>query len=123
MDNQFSEAETAKLITVIEMCRLEATPELLGKLKRKTDFYGVDGFILVAHIYRAWQKIVRQPSLRPQGPGWVLAVVENALKIRQPQAKPMAVAETASGASTGPSVEWQAFQNEVAILANQKRMW
>jgi len=119
IENSFSEIEHQRITAHIEGCGLKATSQLLSKLARKADYYGVNGFVIAAHIERARRNTVLAPSLKPQSPGWILAVVENACKMRQEQItkpKPVASAPRIDGSYYGdPGIN-------IAELAELKRM-
>jgi hypothetical protein len=59
---------------------MEPTHQIMKKLRRKADYYRVNGFVVAAHIARAWKSIRNSPSSQPQELNWFLVVVENALK-------------------------------------------
>lgn len=74
----FEKAQTQAIETNVRGCGLEPTPDLIATLHRKAQFYRVNGFVIAAAIDRAWRK-VQGKSTAPQGPGWIIAVVENEL--------------------------------------------
>lgn len=125
-DNTFPRPEASKLRTIIEICGFVPTTEILAKLKRKADFYAVTGFVVVAHIDRAWRK-VQGTSDRPRSIGWIFAVVENACKLRdvpiaEPEAKPMARAAAAHNAPDAQGRYFGPTEIDIAALAEGKRM-
>jgi hypothetical protein len=71
--------QCAAVAREIEATGIEPTPDLLAKLSRKERHYGVNGFVVAAHIARAWKRIAAHPSNHPRGPGWILKVVEQEL--------------------------------------------
>ena len=74
----FEKAQTEAIADAVRWCGFEPTPDLTAKLDRKRRHYGVTGFVVASAIARAF-KLVQGTSSHPQGPGWILAVVENAL--------------------------------------------
>lgn len=77
-EKSFPEVERQTLEKHIRSCGFEPTADLLGKLQRKANFWGVNLFVVSAHIKRAWDRVANT-SNRPQKETWFLAVVENAL--------------------------------------------
>jgi hypothetical protein len=75
----FPEAEGAAVKRAVENCGREANAVLFQKLARKAQFYGVTGFVIAAHILRAWRLVERRPADHPQSDAWIVTVVENAL--------------------------------------------
>ena len=79
LQNTFPEAEAQAIKTHVSALGFPCTDELLQQLYRKALVYGVNGFVIGAHIERAGRKVGRRPSQAPQSAAWVTAVVENAL--------------------------------------------
>jgi len=75
----FEKAQADAIANSVRACGFEPTSDLIAKLERKRRHYGVKGFRVASEIDRAF-KLVEGTSNHPQGPGWILAVVENALK-------------------------------------------
>lgn len=76
---EFAQAEKEAIERHVQACKLESSRELLGKLYRKARFYRVNGFAIAAAIERARRRVERSPSWKPEGPGWICAVVDNEL--------------------------------------------
>mgnify|MGYP001615463402 CR=1 FL=1 len=79
LQNHFADAEAQAIRTHVAALGFPCTDELLKQLYRKAMVYGVNGFVIGAHIERAARKVGRRPSQAPQSAAWVTAVVENAL--------------------------------------------
>jgi hypothetical protein len=75
----FSESERSAIERAVALTGFQANPSLIAKLKRKAEFYRADGYVIAAHIQRAWSKVERRPTTWPQSEHWFPAVVENAL--------------------------------------------
>jgi len=55
--HKYRDAQRAAVARQIEATGIEATGDLLTKLSRKAQFYRVTGFVVAAHIGRAWNRI------------------------------------------------------------------
>ncbi len=76
---QFPEEQIEALKRHIRACGFEPSGDLLLKLRRKAEYYRVNLFAVSAHIERAWRKVANT-SNQPRTAGWLVTVVENALK-------------------------------------------
>lgn len=95
---------TEALAPHLESVQIAPTADLVAKIKQKAFFYGADAYRVGAAIERARRKVAKSPSLKPRGPGWVLAVVENDLK--PPTAPAAPVKKPAVSAESGRPAIW-----------------
>lgn len=84
--DHYIQAQTESIRTAVRAIGMEPTPRLMTILDRKRAFYGATGFQVASAIDQAFRRVQSSPSVRPQGPGWIVAVVENELKKRKPAA-------------------------------------
>jgi hypothetical protein len=99
-------------------CGFEPTPDLIAKLERKRRYYDVTGFVVASAIARAFKR-VQGTSTEPdrQKLGWILAVVENALK---PSQRDGTKRSAAGVTSTAYRAKWMPAPHATAIQNSPK---